>query len=149
MNEEQKEFFGILENKLIEIHFDFQLFRQLFGNDPQNIQLMNKVAPGCFATFQKVLLHEIYMLIGKFLDPPKTSGQDNLTIDHFIDLVKDQIPPELMNELRDDIERVKQKSSNLRTLRHKVLAHSDLDYAKRISYGTVDGVLLEPIWKKS
>lgn len=83
--------FELLQTKVAEAHWRWEVWKQLFVPDPdvpndaiQRMELMNSIAPALFAMLHQVLFADVILCLCKLTDPKDSrvrgGTRDNLTI---------------------------------------------------------------------
>jgi hypothetical protein len=126
-----------VELEVRKLHFKWIFFVQLFA-DPKRVQILNATACSLFQSVEESMLFDILLSITRLTDPPKSSGQENLSFANFIQEIPD-------GSLRTQVEsllcQVKEKTKEIRIWRDKKLSHNDLQ-------NTLGSFPLPPIQKK-
>jgi hypothetical protein len=99
----------------------------LFGTS-ENVHLLNETAPAFFARHQGLLIDDIALSLSRMTDKKQSGSrknpQENLTLARLLDLPDAQC--QLRTELKKKWAKIRDTAKQLRTYRHKRLAHSDL-----------------------
>jgi hypothetical protein len=82
-----------LQQELLNIHVKWQLFRQLFGTDPDRIELLNCCAGVLFGTVQEVMYDDVVLSLFRLADEPGSGQRKNLTLDRLAAVVSSINPP--------------------------------------------------------
>jgi hypothetical protein len=132
------EVYEFLKKHLVIVHVRWTIFRQLFGTDPQRINLLNRFGSVAFGVIQLVMGEEVILALCRMSDSAQTgkgkNAWENCTFERLFNLVtagataaakletKKALNSYLMaiNEVRKDY---------LVEARKRVLAHLDLDTA--------------------
>ena len=130
----------------VEISGIFELILSLFGGSG-NIDLINRTTPTVFLHFHNALYDAVILKLAKITDPAKIGGFQNLSIDHLIQLLKDEDSP-IISQLEHSKMKINSFLPELRKIRNKRIAHNDLqthlrDLHKVIKNGNIDGALNE------
>lgn len=125
-------FWPKLCEKVIDVHFDWKIFRQLYGQSPERIRLLNEAASQFFGRAQTIFLDNIQLELAKLNDRAETGGRENLTLKKLMrDLEK--VPPGPPSAFLDEAERLRTEyCKNCRKIvrrRNRLIAHSDYDTA--------------------
>jgi hypothetical protein len=118
--------FEALQAVAIDLHARWKLHRDLYASTPERIDLLNQSASSFFAIVQHLTIDDIIMRISRLLDPAKTSGQDNLTLDRLLKGLDPKPTPAVEARLADIRAKLTDAWSNPKLHRHKRLAHNDL-----------------------
>lgn len=100
----------------------------LFGTS-ENVHLLNETAQAFFVRHQGLLINDIALSLSRMTDKKQSGSrknpQENLTLARLLDLPDAQCQ-QLRTELKKRWARISDAAKQLRTYRHKRLAHSDL-----------------------
>ncbi|NKF52734.1 hypothetical protein G3R49_19440 [Shewanella sp. WXL01] len=99
---------------------DLTLYMQLFSQEA-NITELNKFNGFVFSRLQRAYLERICLKVATLMDPPKSMGNENLSLRRFINQTKSSL---LQNQF--DLLYEFYKNSGIKDWRNKVLAHADL-----------------------
>ncbi len=126
--EKLRKIYAHLAGNLIWTYGAFEELMVLFGTS-ETVNLLNETAPAFFVRHQHLLLENIILSLSRMTDE-KWSGsrnnrQENLTLAQLLDL-PDTRCQELRTELHKKWTKIRDTAKQLRTYRHKRLAHSDL-----------------------
>ena len=61
-------------------------FLELFATKPSRIDLLNRAAPRFFRTVQDVLFEAVVLHVARMVDPPKSAGKENLSLQAVVEL---------------------------------------------------------------
>lgn len=107
MGEAIGEVYGKLWQEMAWIHTKWAQYIELFGTNPERIDLLNRAAPAMIRTVQDTLWDDVLLHLGRLNDPPKSSGRGNLGVRHLAGLLGKVLrsPPVLrtMRRLRSEI----------------------------------------------
>lgn len=129
--------FFALHRKLVELHILWQQYRQLFGTDSETVRLLNRTAGLFFKIVQDELWDSILLGISRMTDPPKSSGQKNLTLRSLPDLITDTA---LRGELEILCEKARSEARFAREHRNKRIAHQDHGYLSGRAANPLNGI---------
>jgi len=126
--ENLREIYAHLAGNLIWTYGAFEELMFLFGTS-ETVNLLNEALPAFFVRHEDLLLENIILSLARMTDE-KWSGsrknrQENLTLANILDLPDAQYQ-QLRAELRKKWTKIRDAAKQLRTYRHKRLAHSDL-----------------------
>lgn len=126
--EELQEICAHLAGNLIWTQGAFEELMFLFGTS-ETVALLNETAPAFFVRHQDLLLENIILSLSRMTDEKRSgsrkNSQENLTLAHLLDL-PDARCQQLRTELHKKWINIRDAAKQLRTYRHKRLAHSDL-----------------------
>jgi hypothetical protein len=119
------------------LHFKWKFFSQLF-TDPNRVKILNATAASLFQSVEDSMLSDILLSIARLTDPPKSSGQENLSFENLIQEIPES---SLRTNVVSLLFQVKEKTRAIKTWRDKKLSHNDLKKA-------LGSISLPPIQKK-
>ena len=125
MDTDTKSVYDFLENEVTWLHFTWSIYRQLYGTSPQNIDVLNGVAPDFFKAVQDSLWHQTLLTIGKLTDNARTAGHENLSLNALADRLNDPNDAVFRDELRRDLGDLHVACTSIEQHRNKRLAHFD------------------------
>lgn len=126
MPKEVEEVYQPLYQEVCWLQAKWIVFRQLYSESPENVELMNASAPTFFRMYQDISTNDILLCISRLTDPQRTFKNDNLSLEQLVSRVDSQAHPILSTELTQLLSDAVNHCSFARTLRHKLLAHNDL-----------------------
>lgn len=126
MGNELGELFHALAHELQWLHWHWKQYRELYGENPQRIEILNETAPFFFFVVQRVFFEDACLGIAKLIASPKSLGKDNLTIQRLPPLIND---PGLRDEVRDLIGKAVNSAAFAVEWRNRYIAHQDLELA--------------------
>jgi hypothetical protein len=136
-----------LWRELLWVNMKWGEYVVLFGTKPSRIELLNRAARRFFWIIQETLWEDTLLHIARLIDPPKSTGKENLTIRKLPVLISDEIYKEQLSKL---IEVAVGKAFFCRDWRNRHIAHRDLGLAMKTgaaplmsaSYAKVKEVLI-------
>lgn len=111
-----------LWNEVAFLNLKWDEYVELFGKRPSRVKLLNEAAPIFFRIVEYSLRESIFVHITRLTDPPRSCGNDNLSIQRLTDLVDDVIKEILIAKIKE----AKEKSNFCRDWRNRRIAHKDL-----------------------
>jgi hypothetical protein len=126
-----------LYRELVELHVVWQQYRQLFGEDPESVHLLNRTAGLFFKIVQDELWDSVLLGISRMTDPPATAGRKNLTVRSLPDLIADG---SLRAEVRDLCNAALSSAQFAREHRNKRIAHQDHNYLSNRGSSPLSGI---------
>lgn len=112
----------------VEHYHDFKQFVEIYYKGPEQIAILNAVAPGFFADLHRWLIDRIVINVTKMLDRAETMGKANLTVPalHQILTAEPKYPVVKAQEL---IELLRSLAARVGSWRHHLVAHIDHETA--------------------
>ncbi len=98
-------------------------FKELYQKGDDRLNILNTVASNFFYIVQKLLYEDAMLTLCRLTDPPKTSGQDNLTVMRLSASIPD---PALKADIQAQAERLRNVCKFARDCRNRRLAHTAL-----------------------
>lgn len=111
---------AVLKRYFSDICTDLSLYMQLFSYEEHLIEL-NKFNGFVFSRLEKSYLEKICLKVATLMDPPKSMGNENLSLRRFIEQTKSTMLKGYYERLYEFYEK-----SGIKDWRNKVLAHADL-----------------------
>jgi len=128
--------FSTLWQEAQNLHFDWQIYRQLFGTSQERLTLLARFGVRAFALFEYVLSHHVTLSIFRLLDPANQGrDKDNLSLERLVNEVKADHPP-LGDTLEQHLHAMRGVMARHADLRNKVIAHRDLRITPTLYDGT-------------
>lgn len=137
MGEELGASFYKLHRKLVELHVLWQQYRQLFGDGPTTVYLLNRTAGLFFKIVQDELWDSVLLGVSRMTDPPTTRENKNLTIQSLPPLISDD---KLQGEVQDLCNKALVAAQFAREHRNKRIAHQDHDYLSHRNSAPLNGI---------
>jgi AbiU2 len=126
--EELRETYAHLAGSLMWTDGAFEELMFLFGTS-ENVHFLNETVPAFFVRHQELLIDDIVLSLSRMTDERQSgfgkNRQENLTLARLLDLQGEQCQ-QLRTELEKRLTKIRDTAKQLRTYRHKRLAHSDL-----------------------
>jgi len=69
------------------INIKWAQYVELFGTNPERIDLLNQAAPSMFRTVQDTLWEDVLLHLARLADPPKSAGRANLSVRQLANLL--------------------------------------------------------------
>jgi hypothetical protein len=117
-----------IENEAAVLLRKWDDFDELFNDDAQQLELLNRVASNFFYFLQQRWYEDALLHISRLTDPPESGGrrQVNLTIRRLPDNISD---PTLRATVETAVARALDRSHFARVWRDRRVAHSDLMFS--------------------
>ena len=146
MDQQLERVFNRLKKELVYIHYRWRLYLQLFGSNRHAIELINKTAPNVFVDYDNLVFDSMILSLSKLTDPACSRGKDNLSFGYLIAQVQ-RHDEGLAKDLEHDFELLREVCGSVRTIRHKRIAHNDLESALSEQASPLPGVSRDAIEK--
>lgn len=121
--------YSALWQSVATIHFYWKEYAELFGTNPQRIDLLNRAAPAFFRMLQDELWESSLLHLARLTDPPNSHGKHapaNLTIQALPPLVTDAKLKDTLSKLVAEADK---QTEFCRDWRNRHIAHRDLKLA--------------------
>jgi len=123
----------------------WRVFRQLFLESRERVELLDKSASGVFSVLQDTLRDCIFLGIGRVTDPVRSVGKENLSLARLHAEVAAVAPSTLASAVASHLDRVERLSAPFRDWRNRHLAHSDLKTRLQVHPTPLPGVTRKAI----
>lgn len=124
MNEEFDKLINKVEKEIASASIHFELFLNLFGSQ-ENLSVVNQSAPNVFILIKQALIDTSIIKLCRLLDPAERGRNRNIGIHMLIEYFDDE--PKLQEHLREKENEIEAHVAELRSYRHKRIAHNDLE----------------------
>ena len=130
MNPDTKLLLENLSNELYWLHAKWNIYLQLYGTEPEDLELINEMSPHFFRIIQDTLIDEILLGLCRLMDPIKTHSRkeirENLSFKYLIDKINTSINSEAKIALENLLNQLDLKTDEMRTQRNRRITHFDL-----------------------
>lgn len=126
MGEDLGAIYGALCSHMSWLHMRWIMYRQLFAESQERLDVLNECAAAFFGMLRRTLYEDILLELARLTDPVRSRGKDNLTLLRLPDLIPDAA---LASETRTLVDDALRAADFARTWRHRRLAHRDLALA--------------------
>ncbi len=107
------------------LHWDWLVFCQLYA-DKENVELLNKAAPGFFGGIQNILWHNVLLGICRLTDKKRVAGRETSSLEQLAERVDRNQFAELFIDLESLHEQARIAAEPARYERNKRISHADL-----------------------
>jgi len=118
--------FYALWNEVVWLHFKWSEYIETFGTKSSRLELLNEAALSFFRMLQDMWWRDILLHMATIIDPPKSAGKSNLTIQRLGLLVDDPGTAKMVKEQIDDVVGA---TDFCRDWRNRRIAHRDFNLA--------------------
>jgi len=132
MPESIKDLFEKLQNEILWLHTQWEIYRQLFDHSDKRILFLDTCS-SVFVVIHRVLVNEVQLSFSKLSDPARTRRDENLSLWQLQEQVKMLGDEGLSEQLRRKLDEIAEKFKVFRSRRNKRLAHFDLSTSLRPS----------------
>lgn len=129
-----------LKTEVIWLHGRWIVYRQLYGESPRRIDMLNECASAFFYIIQDVLIGDVQVTLSKLTDPATTNRHANLSLEQLQLQLETNGDPSLASETRPTLDELHNKCRPFRTWRNKQLAHLDLTTSMKSSPDPLPGI---------
>lgn len=119
-----------LSNEITFLHLKWKEYREIYGNEPEIIDLINEVAGFFFWMHERILRHDIFFTIARILDPAysnRKKKKSNASLEKLILELEPHTDLKVIEVWKKDLEHLKSESKTLLNIRNKLLSHNDFD----------------------
>ena len=118
--------YNALWNEVAWLHAKWHEYKELYGEKPPRLELLNRASGFFFRIVQDTLWENTLLHLARLTDPSRSAGRQNLTVLQLPSLVND---PGLREQLEALLTEAKSKAEFARDWRNRHIAHRDLDKA--------------------
>jgi len=122
--------YNALWNEVAWLHAKWHEYKELYGEKPARLELLNRAAGLFFRIVQDTLWEDTLLHLTRLTDPPRSAGRQNLTVSQLPVLVDDLT---LREQLEALLTEAQSKTQFARDWRNRHIAHRDL--AKALGAG--------------
>jgi hypothetical protein len=123
MGPEFGKLYHLLWNECALMHMRWEEYVKLFGDDPENFEVMNSTAPGFFKSVQDALWESTLLRLCRFTDKARIGPRQTLSLEAMVKF-QNQMPNVELGPLIDE---ARQKAKFARDWRNRRIAHTDFD----------------------
>lgn len=120
------ELWDFINLEVVWLHGRWIVYRQLYGTNPERIELINLASPTFFWMVERVFMNDVQLTLVKLADPASTRGRANLTLETFVIETEKLQVPELSINLRTSLNEYRTCCEKITHRRNKDIAHFDL-----------------------
>jgi len=139
-----QELFEKLNDDVITISWKWQIIRSLYGTQ-ERVDLLSATAPSFFQVCQSTFADDVFLMLSRITDSPKTRGQENLVIARLIDSIDANQDPAFHQKLKQMADAAILACLPFRKHRHKRLAHSDLSFKLQTAGNLIPNISVDEI----
>ncbi len=142
MTEEIEAIFKKLNSEVTDMHYRWNMYRDVYAGDAEQVALLNKSGSNFFYYVQHLMLDHMALGFSKLTDPNKQGrgNYENLSLKQIHVYASDLGDIELVAKLKKTFEELIGNCEIFRTLRNKRIAHASLDHAMGYSDKALPGI---------
>jgi hypothetical protein len=116
-------FFYEIYTQTVWLFVEWEQYKKLYTKE-ETVEVLNNTASSYFALQQRIQWNSIVLNIARLTDEEKLGKYENLTYLKIPDYIEDE---EFKQEIKLEIMKLKKEREDIKKLRHKILAHNDLE----------------------
>lgn len=120
------EVFTSVKDLVVETHFRWLTYRELFANSPARVDLLNECASHFFAIIQDILLTDVQLNLCKATEPARSGKYENLSLEQLQERLDAHGEASLAQRCGQLLRQIQSLSHHIRDRRNKKLVHVDL-----------------------
>ena len=101
MNEEFTKIFEKLTHAVTDLHYRWNIYREVYAEGPEAIDLLNRNGTNFFYYVQHLMLDQVALSFSKLTDPNRQGSNENLSLKQMIVYASDSNEPELAHALKE------------------------------------------------
>ncbi len=140
MSPELSKLFDEIQHEVNWLHAKWINYRQIYAQDEEQINLLNRISPSFFYILQIIFLSDTYLHISRLTDPAYTMGKENLSLERLVQSIESIKYKDLVDIVLVDLEKIKSASKPFRDLRNLTIAHIDLKVALKVNIDPIPGI---------
>lgn len=117
--------YSALWQDVAHLHGKWGKYCSLYGDTPEKVTVLNKVAPELFHEIERALWRDILIHIARLTDPPKMRHRETLTLKQLPTIVSSSDSSRIDLLVQD----VMNKAAFCRDWRNREIAHNDLPHS--------------------
>jgi hypothetical protein len=122
-----------LRDQLVFDIYDFEQYKILFNDDPNQIAVMKSVADSFFLTLKRYYWDRFVINISRITDPVCQNGNNNLSIE-LLCIQSKTMNLNCYDTIYSNVEQIKLLAKPFRKSRNKIVGHLDLKHAIKESF---------------
>ena len=148
MNKRCKEIFDYLFEEVVWLNGKWKIYQQLFLSGQDVYDVLNNSASTFFFLLKRIWLNELISIIMKITDSKtfkNNKTERNISLDLLISLLDEKKNKDLIESLNKRLEKIKTICKQLRFVRNKIIAHHDLNAARKINLRKLQPEKIQPV----
>ncbi|MEY8241938.1 MAG: hypothetical protein RPS99_00180 [Gammaproteobacteria bacterium] len=143
MDEEFKKVLDRLIDEVVELHYRWDMYKEVFFGGKEQTDLLNKSGSNFFYYTQHLMLDKIALMFSKLTDPNKQGKFENLSLKQVHVYASDRGELEFVAELKGKFGALIEACEKFRSLRNKRIAHGDLEHSLGIAEKPLPGISIK------
>jgi len=127
MGNDPRKVFARFCEEVTVLSYERWVYNKLFGSGEETIELLNDTAKTYFGYIQRNIERSMVLSVVRLLDPKESGGYTNLSFKTVLCELQGEINDDVIAACKSDLDKV--PCENIKTMRNKMIAHLDLDYA--------------------
>jgi len=140
MNEDIRAIFEKLKNEVSDLHYRWDMYREIYAGDAEQFELLNQSGSNFFYYVQHLMLDHVALTFSKLTDPNRQGKNDNLSLKQVHAYASDTDEAELVAKLKPIYGELESGCQKFRALRNKRIAHGDLNHAMETAEEPLPGI---------
>ena len=112
-----------IHKDVLSHHAKWKIYRQLYAESEESIQLLGRTAGLLFRYFQDLLFYDSLLTFSKL-----TEGGKRASLRRLVDILEKHVEPEFCEEVTADLDEIIEKCKPFKKWRNKSIAHKDLAF---------------------
>jgi hypothetical protein len=117
-----------LDKQVSSLNMRWNMYNYLFVDTEEKIHILQETAPHMFGVIQIALFNDIILYLTRLTDPKKNGKHENLVFEQLLEDSDIQRKTILLEQLKIQINDLRDKCQKCRTSRSKSIAHQDLTH---------------------
>ena len=140
-----REIFDSLRSDVVWLHGRWVIYRQLYGQKSERVDLLNESAGTFFNLLQQILLNDTVLGLSQLTDLPESFGHENLVFEQLLKKLDHCTYPDLAKKLRTHLDETNVLCEPFRNIRNRRVAHTDLKLALKVDEDPLPGISREMV----
>jgi len=137
--------FDALKHEVTDLHLRWTIYRQLYANSEEAINLLNASGSNVFYLLQFLLLDDCALRLSKLTDPASQGRFENLSVLKLAESVTASDKEFPLDKAKVFLAELSERCDKFRALRNKRIAHADLAHALKIADAPLPGISREDV----
>ncbi|MCT7357544.1 hypothetical protein [Thalassolituus pacificus] len=138
--DEFERIFKRLDEVVAELHYIWKEYRKVFTGRPEDVAILNQSGSNFLYIVQHSLLDQVALMFSKLTDRNKQRSDENLSLAQVNVYASDNGDLDLVKDLKELLDHLKEGCERFRVLRNKRIAHSDLNHELNIHETPLEGI---------